>query len=403
MTQKKDEKPSQSRRKFLKTGAALTAGFALGNAFGVPTLLRAAPAPIKIGIMLPFSGGMELFGQQGLQGVKMLVEEVNAAGGLLDGRMLEIVQADNKSEPKTAVEVTTRLIQRDKVSCVIGPIGSALRDAIKPTVERLKTPLLYATDYEGGVCSPYIACYSPLPEHYVHPLVPYMMEQYGNKVYLFGADYTWPQKMNKAIKETIAKHGGEVVREEYTPFGAKDFSATITKIKDSGANVILLTLPGADGVTFVKQYSAAGMKDTCKLGFFGFNDNYLPGLTSSESNGVMAIEHFARNLDRPESKQFVANQLKMAGPNATVSYYAESHYGIAKFFAEAIKKGGSDKADDIMKNLPGTLTVGNGEVTLRPEDFHVDLNMLIVEAKDSQLNEVKYIGKIVAPNQCATS
>ncbi|MDR1656820.1 MAG: ABC transporter substrate-binding protein [Deltaproteobacteria bacterium] len=389
-----------SRRKFLQTGAALGAGLAVSSSVGFPTILKAANEPIKLGIMLPFSGGMELFGQQGLQGCQMLVEEVNAAGGILGGRKLELVIADNKSDPKVAVERTVQLIQRDKVSAVIGPIASALRDAVKPTVERLKTPLLYATDYEGGVCSPWVACYSPLPEHYVQPLVPYMVENFGKKIYLFGADYSWPQKMNVAIKDTVAKHGGEIVAEEYTPFGAKDFSAVLTKIKDTGADITLLTLPGADGVTFIKQYSAAGLKESCKLGFFGFNDNYLPGLTSEESNGVMAIVHFSRVLDRPETKDFVARQQKMFGDNATISYYAESHYGITKFFVEAIKKAGSDDKTQIMANLPGTEVIGNGDVHLRADDRHVDLNMLIVEAKDSQLTQIKYVGKIVAPSQC---
>ncbi|MDR1486618.1 MAG: substrate-binding protein [Deltaproteobacteria bacterium] len=396
-----NDKNTITRRQFLQVGATLGAGLAVASSIGFPTILKAANEPIKLGIMLPFSGGMELFGQQGLQGVKMLVEEVNASGGLLDGRLLEVVVADNKSDPKVAVERTGQLIQRDKVAAVIGPIASALRDAVKPTIERLKTPLLYATDYEGGVCSPWVACYSPLPEHYVHPLVPYMIENYGKKVYLFGADYSWPQKMNTAIKETVAKFGGEIVAEEYTPFGAKDFSATLTKIKDTGADMTLLTLPGADGVTFIKQYSAAGLKETCKLGFFGFNDNYLPGLTAAESNEVIAIVHFARILDRPETKDFVDRQLKMFGDDATVSYYVESHYGIAKFFADAIKKAGTDDKAAIMANLPASAIIGNGEVTMRADDRHVDLNMLIVEAKDSKLTEVKYIGKIVAPSQCS--
>ena len=398
---KENDNLNITRRQFLKTGAALGAGLAAAGTFGFPTILKAAGEPIKLGIMLPFSGGMELFGQQGLQGVKMLVEEVNAAGGVLDGRQLELVIADNKSDPKVAVERTSQLIQRDKVIAVVGPIASALRDAVKPTVERLKTPLLYATDYEGGVCSDWVSCYSPLPEHYVHPLVPYMIENFGKKIYLFGADYSWPQKMNLAIKETVAKFGGEIVAEEYTPFGAKDFSATLTKIKDTGANITLLTLPGADGVTFIKQYSAGGLKETCKLGFFGFNDNYLPGLTADESNGVMAIVHFARVLDRPETKDFVARQQKMFGDDATISYYAESHYGIAKFFVEAIKKAGTDDKAEIMAKLPGAAVIGNGEVNLRADDRHVDLNMLSGEARDAQLKEIKYIGKIVAPNQCA--
>ena len=56
------------------------------------------------------------------------------------------------------VERTNALIRGDEVSAIIGPVRSANRDAMQPTLERFRTPLFYATDYEGGVCSRYIWC-----------------------------------------------------------------------------------------------------------------------------------------------------------------------------------------------------------------------------------------------------
>ncbi len=164
-----------SRRNVLLTGAAgALAGLAM------PYVARAAGDPIKVGILQPFSGGLEVLGQQGFQGAEMALLEANEAGGVLGGRMFEIVKADDRTDPKTAVERTSELIRRDKVTAIIGPVTSANRDAMLPTIERYKTPLLYATDYEGGVCSPYVACYSALPAHWVNPLVPYAVENLGN-------------------------------------------------------------------------------------------------------------------------------------------------------------------------------------------------------------------------------
>ncbi|WP_298207719.1 substrate-binding protein [Acidovorax sp.] len=372
------------------------------SAMGFPLLARAA-APIKLGILLPYSGGLELFGQQGEQGVRMAVEEFNAAGGVL-GRQIEIVKADDKTDPKTAVERAGQLIRRDKVSAIVGPVTSANRDAIKSTIERGKTPLLYATDYEGGVCSPYMACYSALPAHYVNPLVPYLSKLVGKDAgfYLFGADYVWPQKMNVAIKAAVLREGGRIVGEEYTPFGVKDFAPTLRKIADSGAKVVVLTLPGADGVTFVKQFVAAGLKDKVRIAFMGFNENYLPGFSGSEADGIVTCSHFISSLDRPESKDFVARQKKRFGEKATVSFYVDAHYGITRFYLEAMKKAGSDKAEAIMKAMGGLkLTVGNGEVSVREDDRHVNLNMLISEARGGELKMLDYVGAIKAPSQCA--
>lgn len=383
-----------SRRQILRTGAAAAGTMALG----APAIAQSAP--IKLGVLMPFSGGLELFGAQAMQGIEMLVEEVNGAGGVL-GRQIEIIKADNRTDPKTSVERVQQLLRRDEVDAVIGPITSSARDAIASSIERGRKPLLYATDYEGGVCSDYIACYSALPAHYVDPLVPHLMETVGKNVYLFGADYVWPQKMNAAIRAAVEAAGGAVVGEEYTPFGVKDFATTIRKIEESGADTVILTLPGADGVTFVKQYTAAGMKDKTRLAFMGFNENYLPGLSAAESEGIIGCSHFIQTLDRPEAQDFVARQKARYGDDVVVSYYVDSHYGITKFFLEAMARAESDETDKIMAALPGTLTVANGEVTMRAEDRHVDLNMLIFEARDQQLQMQNYIGRIAAPNQCA--
>ena len=391
-----------SRRRFLG-GVGAAALTPLIGTLAAPAIARAQGAPFKLGVLLPFSGGLELFAEQGMQGVQMAVDEYNADGGVL-GRQIEIVQADDKTDPRTAVERATQLIRRDQVNAIVGPVTSANRDAIKSTIERGETPLLYATDYEGGVCSPWIACYSPVPAHFVEPLIPFLIETKGAKnVYLFGADYTWPQKMNAAIRTKLEASGAKVAGEEYTPFGAKDFAPTLRKIEESGADFVILTLPGADGVTFVKQMASSGLKDKVGISFLGFNENYLPGFSGKEAEGIIAQLPFMQTLDRPEAKDFVAKQLAKFGEKTRVTYYADSHYNLTRFYLNAVKKAGTDDKKAIMEALPGqTLMSGNGEVTLRAEDRHVDLNILIASVQNGALAMEKYIGKVIAPNQCTT-
>ncbi len=82
------------RRRVLQAGAAATV------ALGFPAILRAAE-PIRLGVLQPLSGGLEVLGQQGVQGVQLAVEEANEAGGVLDGRQIELVIADTRTDPKT--------------------------------------------------------------------------------------------------------------------------------------------------------------------------------------------------------------------------------------------------------------------------------------------------------------
>lgn len=385
-----------SRRQLVKGAAAgVTAA-----AVGMPSIVRAAE-PIRVGILQPFSGGLEVLGEQGAQGAEMALAEANEAGGVLGGRTFEAVRADTKTDPKTAVEKTNELIRSNKVTAIIGPVTSAERDAIRATVERFKTPLLYATDYEGGVCSRYITCYSALPAHWVVPLVPYVVANVGKSFYLLGSDYVWPQKMNAAYKEEAEKAGAKVVGEEYGAWGAKDYTPTLRKIESSGADTVVLTLVGADAITFVKQFAASPLKGKVRIIFFGFSENYLSGLSPDESNGIIGSANFIATLDKPEAKALVAKVRKRYGDKAIVSNTVDAHYTLTRFFIEGVKKAGSDDKEKITDAMVGqTLMSGNGEVTLRASDRHVDLNVLIVEAQDGKMKLLKDLGLIKAPSQC---
>lgn len=386
---------SNSRRRLLQGAAAGAA--TLG--FGFPYLVRAADT-IKVGVLQPLSGGLESLGQQGVQGTQLAVEEANEAGGVL-GRKLELVIADDKTDPKTAVERTRELIQRDNVIAIFGPVTSANRDAIAPTVERFKTPLFYATDYEGGVCSRYIICYSGLPEQWVSPFVPYLKQNYGDTFFLFGSDYVWPRKMNEAVRTAVEQAGGKVVGEEYTPFGIKDFTSTVRKIEQSGAKVLVLDVVGADAITFVKQFVAAGGKTRTKLAWLGYSENYIPGLARDESEGIVTVANFISTLDKPEAKAFAAKVRKRFGESAIVSNTVDAHYMLTRFFIEGIKRAGAVDKEKIIDSVTGfQLQSGNGMVRLRPEDRHADLNVIIAETRNQKQVLLKDLGAVKASSQC---
>ncbi len=83
--------------------------------------------PIKIGVILPLSGEDELFGSQGVQGAKMAVAEINAAGGVLGGRHFELVIEDEQTNLIAAIRKTEKVILKDEVIAVMGPTSSAHR------------------------------------------------------------------------------------------------------------------------------------------------------------------------------------------------------------------------------------------------------------------------------------
>ena len=359
--------------------------------------------PLRIAAVLPLSGPEQLFGSQGLQGARMAVAEINADGGLLDGRHVELDVHDQQTDTGLAVQLTTAALSDPSVLAVLGPTSSADRDAMLPLCERAGRPLLYATDYEGGQCSRYLFAYSPIPDHYVEPLVPYLTERGGDTFAVIGADYVWPRGIAAAFRRVVEGSGGRITSEDFRPMDAMDFTDDIAAIDRSGAGTVVMMLLGTSGQQFIRQFGAHDFAVRPVLTVMAFNENYMVGLEPAQVEGIVTAAPFLANLDRPETKSFVTRQRAMFGPDAIVSYFAESHYGLLMFWSDAVEKAGTTDVEAIVDELGGGLTrvVGNGPVTLRREDHHMVLNMVVAQVQDGELVATRYVGPVAPRDQCA--
>lgn len=384
-----------SRRKFIGAmGATVVA-----SSIGMPAI--AAGKTIKIGAVQPFSGGLELFGNQAKMGLNLAVSEINAAGGIL-GHKVEMLYEDGKTDPKTSVEKAKKLIERDEVLAISGPITSAGRDAMAATMERGKTPLLYATNYEGGICNRYLFSFNTVPNQDTAPLIPYLKDEgIGDSYYLFGADYVWPRNMFKTAKTIIGDIGGTTVGEEYTPFGVKDFSSIIRKIADSGAKVLLFALPGADGITFIKQAEEFGLTKNVTIAFLGFAETYLGAFGPGKGEGMYAGVPFVANSPEPGVQDFVAKIRKENGDDAVVSFYVMTHYNSLIALKGGLEKAGKVDREALIDGMAGlSFEIPTGPAMITKEDHHTAMNMYIARTKDGTLNVAKKLGVIEPAPQC---
>jgi branched-chain amino acid transport system substrate-binding protein/urea transport system substrate-binding protein len=176
----------------------------------------------------------------------------------------------------------------------------------------VKTPLLYATNYEGGGCV-LLFRFNTVPNQELEKLLPELVKRAGNTFYLFGADYVWPQKMFEQAEVLIKGLGGKVVGKEFVPFGTKEFTPIVRRIKDSGAKVVLKALPGADGITFIKQAEDFGLTKDVTIGFLGFAETYLGAFGPGKGQNMWVTVPFAASIDDPKVKDFVARVRKAAG------------------------------------------------------------------------------------------
>ncbi len=247
--------------------------------------------------------------------------------------------------PAAALEATHKLIERDGVLALVGPITSRNLDAIAPAAESLKTPLFYATNYEGGQCSRYVFAFSTVPNQELAQLLPYMNRNFGKTYFMLGADRAWPHKMFAASEPMIDKLGGRVVGEEYTSGRETDFSPLIARIAATKAKVLLFALKG-DGLNFIPQADERGLLKTMTVAFLGLSETDL-GIFGGKGQNMFAAVPFVATSDKPSVKAFVAKIKAEAGSDVVVSNYVMTHYNALIAMKAAIEKAGKvDKEVD---------------------------------------------------------
>jgi urea transport system substrate-binding protein len=356
-----------------------------------------AAESIKVGAILPFSGGVELYGQQAKLGLDLAAREINAAGGIL-GHPLEILYEDDKTDPNVADRAVHKLVEQDGVLALVGPITSRNLNAMAPTVEALKTPLFYATNYEGGKCSRYIFSFGTVPNQELAQLLPYMNRKFGNTYFMLGANHAWPQKMFEAAEPIIAALGGHVVGKEFTTGTETDFTPVIKRIADSKAKVLLFALKG-DGLSFIPQAQEQGLLKQVTIAFLGLSETDIPAFHGKGQNMYVAVP-FVATSNMPSVKSFVNKVKAGAESNVPVSNYAMTHYNALIAMKTALERAGKLDKEALINALEGlTITSPTQSITIG-KNHHVTMEMFIAKTEGADLVTVKSLGEIAPEPGC---
>jgi urea transport system substrate-binding protein len=267
-----------------------------------------------------------------------------------------------------------------------------------PVVEQAKTPLLYATNYEGGQCGRYVFVLSTVPNQELAQLLPYMNRTFGNSYFLLGADRAWPHKMFEAAEPIIAKLGGRVVGKEFTTGTETDFSPLIARVAASKAKVLLFALKG-DGLNFIPQADDRGLFKTTTVAFLGLSETDL-GLFGGKGQNMHVVVPFVATDATPAVKAFVAKVRAEAGADTTVSNYVMTHYNTLIALKAAIEKAGKADKEALIGALEGlTIKSPTGPVTIG-KNHHATMNLFLAKTSGRDLVPVRALGALAPDPRC---
>ena len=375
---------SLNRRSFL-AGTAAIAGA------GLMPRTTLAGETIKLGSILDTSGIFDAYGKPMDMAMRLAVEDINAAGGLL-GKTVEVVAYDTQSDMALYSQYAQQLTRQDKVDVVHGGILSASREAIRQTMRKTKTPYFYNVLYEGGVCDRNIFINGVTPAQQVEALVPYAMGKAGKKVYILAADYNYGQITARWIQKFVADNGGETVGVDFFPLDVSDFGSTIAKIQTVGPDLVIAPLVGGAHLSFFRQWAAAGMKDKIPLASTTLGvGNEHKVLTPEEGNGIMVAYNYSQELDTPANAAFKEKWTAAYGDSTLIHELAVSNYQGVMTWAEAVRQAGSLDRDAVIAALETGLSIEGpaGKITVDPKTHHAVLDVHIMEFENQGMKVIE--------------
>jgi len=360
---------------------------------------------IKVGVIAEQTGALSFAGIANANVARMVIDEVNAKGGLL-GRQIDLYLEDGATTDSVAEAKAAKLVQQDQVDVIFGGIYSSTRQAIKgPAVVDGKKLYIYPEQYEGQECDPLIFCTGPVPAQQVEPFIPWLMQQTGaKKFYLPSADYIWPHTMNKKVRQVVTANGGAIVGEEYYPLDHTDYRKTVDKITSSGAEVVFNTTVPPGVAPFLEQLYNSGFTNrgghlVCTY----FDENFLNMVPAAHVEGLYSCLDYYQNVGDTFGKDLIKqyDTLYPGKAKFTAGGACTGLYRGLRLWEAALKEAGSLKQEDVIKALDhAKIAEGpGGAAEMVPGQHHVRMNMYIAQANNGNFKIVESLG-IIDPKEC---
>lgn len=345
------QKTGISRRTLIK-GAAAATGLAAASSFVPYRFAIGAQAPVKIGILLPYSGTYAMLGNSITDAMKL---RLAAAGDMLGGRPVEYVAIDSEMSVPKAPQNTSKLVDKDQVDFLVGPVHSGIAAAMAKMVGGRESPIMIvpnagANGVTGGLCAPNVfrTSFSNWQPAYPGGTV---MANDGHKTCITIAwKYAAGREMMDAGAEAFTKAGGKVIKDIEVPFPDVEFQAYLSEIAALKPDAVFSFFSGGGATKFLKDYAAAGLKSIPLYGP-GFLTEGVEQAAGAAAEGVRTTLHYTADLDNPSNGAFRAAYQKATGRVANV--FAVQGYDAGSLIVQAMAavKGDTGAHADLIKAM----------------------------------------------------
>ncbi|MGD9914726.1 MAG: substrate-binding domain-containing protein [Rhizobiaceae bacterium] len=345
---------------------------------------------LRIANLLTSSGSPGIWGPASSNSLLLAVAELNKRGGILGREVdLTILEADGPVED--IARRTEDAIAFDGVEVVMGSHTSAVRVAVRE-VTRGRVPYIYTPVYEGGERTSGVMAIGETPRCQSRPAIHWLAEAMrARRWYLVGSDYVWPRQSQRAARRYIGQAGGQIVGEEFVAVGDEDHAACLERIRIAQPDVVMVSLIGADSITFNRAFAESGLAATTLRLVGGIDETVLLGIGADNTENIFCASGYFTGFASRANDDFLARYHAMFGDNAPpTGSVAQSNYEGLRFLQAAAQQAGTLAVGPLTQAGRNIVYSGaRGSVSIR--DGHADMRMHIARADGLDFRLIKTV------------
>lgn len=343
---------------------------------------------IKIGSMFELTGSAAAYGTSMNNAVHMAVDEINEDGGI-NGKQVEVVEYDTKTDETEAASLTTRLGTRDQVTAIIGPATTGSMQAAIPSANTAQVPIMSPTATDDGVLTdsngevhPYAWRTSFTNSFQGSALAQFANDELDAKSAVILSDNSSDYAIG--LTETFKKvFDGEIVASENFSEGETDFSAVLTNIKDMDFDVLYVPGYYEEAGPIIKQAREMGL-DQPILGPDGMGNEILRELAGAENmNDIYYTSHFVVTSEDPAVQEFVSDYKDEF--NVEADMFTGLSYDSVYVLKEAIESAESSDPKEVNETLKNITDFPGITGTFSFDEMHDPVKTVnIIEIQDNE-------------------
>ena len=347
-----------------------------------------AAEPYHLGVNLAITGTGALYCKDGVDAIKLAVEEINAKGGFLGKHPIKLFIRDTHTKPDIAVREARDLILREKVRTILGTYSSACAVAIKPIAQEYKVLHIPAISNSENITkvnfSPYT--YQVVPNSYMQAKavvlgVAELAKKKGWKTYItIASDYEWGRSTQSNTVALLKQFAPDLkLKKEFWPrLGETQYTSYITAIMGQKPDFVIGSVASKDNVAWMKQAKAYGFFEKIPYPGSLISVSELIIQSKSLTRGLVGLSRapFFAHLDVPMMANFVENFKAKYGRYP--SDWAVMEYDAVNVLKQGIEKAGSIDTDKVKDALKGaTVDTTRGQLYFRTIDNQLSCSSYI--------------------------